>query len=280
MFVDNNGIRIATEAFGMPTDPALVLVMGATASMLGWPAPLCEMLAESSLFVIRFDHCDTGLSTTVPLGHADYAVEDMASDVLAIMDTYGLQRAHLAGMSLGGYIAQMLAVSQPERVLSLSLVGSEPLGWDGEALPNISEAFLAHFASFGDLDWANREAVSNFLLGIDRLCSGSDQPFDAAAAAARIGEVLDRTDSPASMFNHSSRTARADWTGRFREISCPVLVLHGADDPILPVQNGTALANGISGAQLFVMEGVGHELNVLHHAEVADRIARHIRSAL
>ncbi|NJN35809.1 MAG: alpha/beta hydrolase [Nitrospiraceae bacterium] len=275
-FVNNKGISLAAQSFGSSADPALVLLMGATASMLGWPDELCDALAGHGLFVIRFDHRDTGLSTTVPLGEARYAVEDMAEDVLAVMDGHGLRNAHLMGMSLGGYIAQMLAVTQPERVPSLTLIGSEPLGWDGEPLPHISGAFLDHFATFGDLDWSDQDAVMDFLLEIERLCAGSGQPFDEKRAAARIREILERTDNVASMFNHSSRTTRSDWTGRFREISCPTLVLHGAEDPILPVENGRAIAEGIAGAELVIMDGVGHELPMSHVTMIADRVARHV----
>ncbi|WJS03217.1 alpha/beta fold hydrolase [Roseibium aggregatum] len=274
MFVDSGDVRIATQTFGVPEGTPLLLIMGATASMLGWPDELCNLLAEKGFFVIRFDHRDTGCSTTVPPGEATYAIEDMATDVLAVMESYGLPAAHLAGMSLGGYISQMLALSHPERIHSVTLIGSEPLGWDGAPLPTISDDFLRHFAGFGELDWQDRRTVSRFLVEIDRLCSGTANTFDAEAALARVEKVLDRTESPASMFNHSSRTTRENWAGRFREISCPVFVLHGSEDPILPVENGRALAEGIPGAELAILEGVGHELPGSHHREIADRMIR------
>jgi pimeloyl-ACP methyl ester carboxylesterase len=185
--------------------------------------------------------------------------------------------AHLVGMSLGGYIAQMLALTAPGRVASLTLIGSEPLGWDGGPLPHISDAFLAHFAALGALDWTDRAAVAAFLVETDRLCVGSGRPFEADAARARAMRVLDRTDSPVSMFNHATAAVRQDWTGRFRDIACPVLVIHGAEDPILPVANGQAIAEGISGAELLVLPGVGHELPPQLFAMLADRIAAHVR---
>jgi pimeloyl-ACP methyl ester carboxylesterase len=247
--------------------------------MLGWPDALCNALAERGLYILRFDHRDTGQSTTVPPGEATYAVEDMAEDVLAIMEGHGLGRAHLAGMSLGGYIAQMVALLQPDRVASLALIATEPLGWDGEPLPHISEEFLAHFAALSTLHWSDREAAANFLVESERLCAGSGATFDAGAAKAVALRVLDRTDSPASMFNHGSLTTRDDWTGRFRDIACPVLVIHGDEDPILPVENGRAIAAGIPGARLEVLPGVGHELPSGRFQWIPDRLAEHVLSA-
>lgn len=277
--IDNNGHVLATESFGKVGGPAIVLVMGATASMLGWPDPLCLMLADRGLHVLRFDHRDTGRSTTVPPGEATYAVEDMAGDVLAVMAGHGLERAHLVGMSLGGYIAQMVALMQPGRVASLALLSSEPLGWDGEALPHISDDFLAHFRALATLDWADQDGVADFLVESERLCAGSGAPFDAKGARSVVKRVLARTDSPASMFNHGTVTTRDDWTGRFRGINCPVLVIHGAEDPILPVENGRAIAAGIPGARIEVLPGVGHELPSRWLEWIADRLAEHVRAA-
>jgi pimeloyl-ACP methyl ester carboxylesterase len=247
--------------------------------MLGWPDELCVALADQGLFIIRFDHRDTGQSTTVPLGKADYTVEDMAEDVMAVMDSHGLRRAHLMGMSLGGYIAQMLAVTHADRISSLTLIGSEPLGWDGPPLPHISQAFLDHFATFGNLNWADQDMVLDFLLQIERLCAGSGQPFNERRAKSRLLEIQSRSHSLASAFNHSSRTTRSDWTGSFRDVSCPTLVLHGAEDPILPVENGHAIAAGIAEAKLVIMDGVGHELPLSHHAQISDLVVRHVVAA-
>lgn len=270
---------LATESFGREGDPALLLVMGATASGLGWPDAFCVALARHGVRVIRFDHRDTGRSVTAPPGAATYDVEDMASDLVAILDGYGLARAHLAGMSLGGYLSQMVAVDHPARIASLCLIASEPLGWDGAALPGISEAFLAHFAALGSLDWSDSAAVTAFLVESDRLCAGPGAAFDAAAARVRVGQVLARTGSPASMFNHATLQGTRDWTGRFREIACPVLVFHGEIDPILPPANGRALAEGIPGATLEILPGIGHEIPAALVPALAARIAAHVLGA-
>lgn len=273
------GIEIATQTFGAPNDPAIVLIMGATASMLGWPDELCAKLAEQGFFVIRFDHRDTGHSTKVPPGQAEYSVEDMADDVVGIMDAYDLRQATLMGMSLGGFIAQMVALTYPQRVRSIVLLGSEPLGWDGADLPHISQDFLDHFGDLPSLDWSNHAAVVDFLLASDRLSHGTGQPFDEASARRRIDAVLANTDSPASMFNHATISTEKDWTGRYREITCPTLVIHGEDDPILPVENGRAIASGIEDAELAILQGIGHELPANALPEIVERIANHMRKA-
>lgn len=275
--VRTRGIEIATQSFGSPGDPAIVLIMGATASMLGWPDELCSVLAKHGLFVIRFDHRDTGRSTTVPPGQAEYSVEDMAQDVIGIMDAYDLQQASLMGMSLGGFIAQIIALTHPQRVRSIVLLSSEPLGWDGLELPHISQEFLDHFGELSKLDWSNHDAVVNFLLASDRLSNGTGEPFDEAHVRARIEDIIARTDSPASMFNHAAISTKEDWTGRFREIACPTLVIHGEDDPILPVENGRAIATGIKGAELVILAGVGHELPAATLPEIVEHVATHTR---
>lgn len=258
--IEAGGVTIATQSFGTHTNPALVLNMGATASMLGWPDEMCHALAERGLFVVRYDNRDTGLSTTYPPGAPSYAVEDMAADLVSVLDAYGIDRAHVVGMSLGGLIGQVAALSTPDRVATLMLIGSEPLGWDGEPLPHIAPAFMDHFATLAELDWSDADAVKAFLLGVERLCAGSGRPFNEARARAYVEAVMARSPNLASAFNHGLVKLRDDWTGRFREIARPVLVIHGEEDPILPLPNGEALTSGIPGAQLVALPGVGHEL--------------------
>jgi pimeloyl-ACP methyl ester carboxylesterase len=277
--VDSKGCKIATECFGSRHDPALILIMGATASMLGWPDTLCTALADKGLFVVRFDHRDTGMSTTLPPGKAEYAVEDMAEDVVSIMEAYGLFRVALMGMSLGGYIAQILSLQHPTRIHALVLLGAEPIGWDGPPLPHISERFLSHFGKVSSLDWNDNTAVTDFLLEIERLSVGTGQAFCECEKKARIQQVLRRTSSPASMFNHASVPVRNNWTGRYREVACPTLVIHGTEDPVLPIENGRAVSTGIHNAEFMALEKVGHEIPESSIAALADRVAQHVRSS-
>ena len=278
--VTSVGFDIATEAFGTPDDPAIVLIMGSTASMLSWPDALCHGLADQGFYIIRFDHRDTGQTTTLPPGEATYTVEDMASDVIAILDAYDLPRATLMGMSLGGYIAQMVALKHPDRVRSLILHASEPLGWDGPDLPHIAPEFLDHFSQLSSLDWSDTVAVTDFLLTIERLSHSTGMAFDETATRQRIHQVLNRAIQPASMFNHASLTTREDWTGRLRDLSRPTLILHGELDPILPPDNARALNATIEGSELLIVPRLGHALPAAILPTFIDTIARHTRRSL
>ena len=271
--IPNGKVSIATEVFGRAGDTPVVLVMGATASMLWWPEGFCRDLARTGRFVIRYDNRDTGQSTISAAAAPDYSVEDMVGDLFAVIDGYGLVDAHLVGMSLGGLVAQIAALRRPDRVRSLTLIASEPLGWDGEALPGIAPKFLDHFGGFAELDWTDRTAVSGFLLEIARLSAGSAVPFDPSAATRRIAAELGRAKDISRAFNHGMVQLREDWTGRARDIVQPTLIVHGSEDPILPIENGRAMQTSIRQARLHVLEGTGHELPEALLPDLARQIA-------
>ncbi|QQA41811.1 alpha/beta fold hydrolase [Pelagovum pacificum] len=276
-WIETTGARLAAESFGDPDDPAVLLVMGATASLLTWPEALCEELAAAGHFVIRYDHRDTGLSTLCPAGAPDYRVDDLATDIVDVLDGFGVARATLVGMSLGGYLSQIVALDAPERVASLVLIASEPLGWEGDPLPSMSAAFLDQFAGLQTLDWSDRTQVATVLLGIERSSAGT--LFDEAAARARIEAVLARSPDIAAAFNHAVMQQTRDWTGGAARLTCPTLLLHGTLDPVLPVANGEALSETIPGSRLVLFDGVGHELPDRILPRIVEEIGRHVETA-
>lgn len=277
--VRRGDVKIATQSFGRETDPPILMIMGATASMLGWPENLCACLAQKGFFVIRFDHRDTGESTSVPLGQAHYSVEDLAQDALAVLDAYGLESAHLVGMSLGGLISQMIAVDQGYRVLSLSLIGSEPLGWDGRPMPEISPALMEHFCQLGNLDWQDRDSVARFLLEIDRLNSGNPSDFDIVRGRKKVHEVVARAHDVASMFNHASVDTSEDWFGAYKRVLKQTVILQGQLDPIVHPDNAAALHDGIGNSRLVLLPESGHELRDEDIPEICDLISANARSS-
>lgn len=273
--LDIGAVHLAVETFGNPADIAIVLVMGANASMLWWPDELCDALARSGYYVIRYDHRDTGESTTGAPGEVGYCVEDLTDDLIGVMDALDVDMAHLVGMSLGGYISQIAALVAPDRVRSLTLIASEPLGSTDE-LPGIDDRFMDHFGAMGDLDWSDDDAVEEFLVGVGRLCAGTPERFDEAGTRRRVRSEIERAVNIASAFNHAMLDTRDDWENAIDRITKPTLVLHGENDPIIPLPNGEAIADRVEGARLCVLAEAGHELNQRDLATIYNEITAFI----
>jgi pimeloyl-ACP methyl ester carboxylesterase len=249
----------------------VLLVMGATASMVWWPESLVTRLVESGYQVIQFDHRDTGQSTTNPLGDIRYDLSDLTSDLIAILDAYWVAKAHLVGVSLGGYLAQIAALTRPERVGSLTLISSEPVGvsYEGEG---ISPEFMRHFENMAELDWTNHVAVELFMLRIAELSAGSEAAFDLHAAKRRVESELGRTSSMQSAFNHSMLAGEVDPHLNVSKLDLPVLIIHGSNDPIISIAAARASASAINGGRLLVLDGRGHEMLEADMPMVAEAI--------
>lgn len=254
-----DGVKLFTQATGQSERGTILLAMGATASMVWWPDSMVARLAEEGYQVIQFDHRDTGQSTTNPPGDVSYDIFDVASDLIAILDAYEVKTANLVGMSLGGYVSQIVALTHPGRVRSLTLIASEPLGvgYEGEG---ISDEFMQHFASMAKLNWSDHQAVVRFMLKIAELSAGSAPPFDRDVALRRIERELQRTSSMQSAFNHSMISGELGPRLNAGRLELPVLIVHGSEDPIISVSAARASAVTIEGAQLLLLDDRGHEL--------------------
>jgi len=268
-----DGVHLCTQATGRPERGTILLAMGATASMAWWPEPLVTGLAEAGYQVIAFDHRDTGRSTTNAPGDLRYDLFDMAADLIAILAAYEAEAAHLVGMSLGGYIAQIAALTHPHRVRSLTLIAAEPLGvtYEGEGL---SEDLLEHFGSMAALDWSNRDAVVGFMLKLAELSAGPAPGFDANAALRRIERELERTSSMQSAFNHAMVSGELGPELVAGRLDVPVLVVHGSQDRVISVAAARASLATIPDARLLLLEGRGHELLDADVPAIADAILR------
>jgi pimeloyl-ACP methyl ester carboxylesterase len=141
-----NGIDLYTESIGKSSDPPILLIMGAMASAVWWPEEFCRQLAERGRYVIRYDHRDTGRSVSYEPGQVNYSVEDLSDDAVGVLDAYGIERAHLVGMSLGGFLAQLIALKYPDRILTLTLIASERLGPGDPDIPPIDQKILDYHA--------------------------------------------------------------------------------------------------------------------------------------
>ncbi|QKD01443.1 alpha/beta fold hydrolase [Mesorhizobium loti] len=270
--------EIISEAFGDPANPALLLIMGAMASMLWWPDALCGKLSDAGLYVIRFDNRDTGRSTKYPPGQPPYTFDDMADDAIDVLDSHGIDMAHVAGMSMGGIIAQRVALKHPSRVASLTVISSSPMGMDTSHLPQTTDAYAEHSAEGADVDWSDRRQVIDFMVRDTRAIAGIAHPFDEAGMRAFIERDYDRSGGFLSATNHFSLKGGDVWKGRLPAMAAPLLVIHGTADPIFPVEHGEALAEAVAGAKLLRIEGGGHELHPQDWPAISAAIVAHIES--
>ncbi|CDX25023.1 Alpha/beta hydrolase fold protein [Mesorhizobium sp. ORS 3324] len=266
--------EIASEAFGNPADPAILLIMGAMASMLWWPEAFCRRLAERGRFVIRYDNRDTGRSTKYKPGEPPYTFEDMVDDAIRVLDDHNIRKAHVAGMSMGGMIAQTVALKYPERVGALTVISCSPLGIHTSGLPGTSPAYREHSAEGADVDWSNRDQVLGYMVKDARALASTLHPFDSERTRAMIEEDYDRSGGLASATNHFLLKGGGP-ERRITHLMVPLLVIHGTADPIFPVEHGEALAGAVPRARLVRIEGGGHELHRNDWPQIVEAIAAH-----
>jgi pimeloyl-ACP methyl ester carboxylesterase len=244
-----NGIEICVDTFGEPSDPALLLIAGGASSMDWWEDEFCRRLAAAGRHVIRYDHRDTGRSTSFPAGAPPYSGADLANDALGVLDVLHVRRAHLVGLSMGGALAQKIAAERPHRVLSLTLMSTAA----GPAEPSPASPQKP------DRSWADRRTAVHRLVTAVRETGGlftADEPH-----LRRLMErVFDRTvDMTASQTNHWCCASGSPFRHRLGSITAPTLIMHGTQDPLFPGSEARTLAAEIPGSRLVWLEGVGHE---------------------
>ena len=266
-FVQSGPIRLAYQAYGKPDDPSLVLIMGLSAQMIAWPDDFCRRLAGRGLRVIRFDNRDVGLSTHVDgsevspvaafLGRSPtYRLIDMARDTVGLIEQIAPGGAHVVGISMGGMIAQMVAVLRPDLVTSLtsmcSTTGSPRVG---RARPGLA---LRTLLTRPVPSRAERIVQSVDIL---RRISSPGYPFDEAGAAALAGASYDRGYDPAGGRRQFTAVITApDRTAALGRLRMPTLVLHGTEDPLIHLSGGVATAQAIPTARLMTFAGMGHDV--------------------
>ena len=278
-------VELAYETFGDPADPPVLLVMGLATQMLGWPDEFCEMLAGRGLFVVRYDNRDIGLSThlhdapapdvmaalTGDTSSASYTLTDMAADAVGLLDSLGLTSAHLVGISMGGMIAQIVAIEHPERVRTLtSIMSTTGDPSVGGATQEALGALLAPPAT-------SREEAQERAVAAYSVIGSPGYPLDEEALRERAGLSYDRAHDPAGVGRQLlAILASPDRTPRLGEVRVPTLVIHGAQDTLVDVSGGRATAAAIPDAELAVLEGMGHDLPRELWPELVDRIGAHV----
>jgi pimeloyl-ACP methyl ester carboxylesterase len=281
-------VELAYETFGDPGDPPILLVMGLATQMIGWPDDFCAGLADRGHFVIRFDNRDIGLSTHFHAAGAPdlmrvmagdhssvpYALTDLADDTIGLLDVLGLDSVHVVGASMGGMVAQLVAVRHPDRVRSLtsimSTTGDPSVGTPNEAAMGVLFAPPA----------ADRESAVKRAIDTYRVIGSPGFEFDEPALRDRAGLAFDRAHDPAGVARQlAAILSTHDRTPDLMSISVPSLVIHGADDALVNVSGGHATAAAIPDAELLVVEGMGHDLPRAVWPQIVDRITALVQRA-
>lgn len=268
-----NKVEICTECFGDPKDPAVLLIMGAMSSLDWWDEEFCRRLAGQGRFVIRYDHRDLGRSAIYEPGTSNYTITDLADDAVGVLDAYSIKQAHIVGMSMGGMIGQILALKYPERVFTLTLIASSVFGTEMEKLPPMDQSILDHHAKSADIDWSNRQEVITYLAEGWRKLAGS-KPFEQKRMYKLAEREADRAKQLPSRFNHAMLQGGEVYYDRMGEISVPVLIIHGTEDPALPFEHGLALAKAIPHAELVTLYGSGHEIHREDWNQIIDSVGK------
>lgn len=247
-----DGTFLAVETRGRDDDPVVLLIAGAGWSRDWWDDELCDRLAGAGLRVVRYDHRDTGESTHWPPGAPGYSGADLVADAVAVLVAQGADRAHLVGLSMGGGIAQEIALTTPERVASLTLIATTAVD------PRVGDLPGAHPAVLAEIP-AQSDPVEALVEG-ERPFAGPDA-FDEARVRAIARQVVARSRDLAASTNHHLLTGERVGPDDLSALAgLPVLVVHGTVDPIFPVEHGRALAGVIPGARLLEIAGMGHQL--------------------
>ncbi|MGL4911098.1 MAG: alpha/beta fold hydrolase [Romboutsia sp.] len=272
-----NGIDICSESFGDSSKPAILLINGATNSMVYWDEDFCKQLANSGRFIIRFDNRDVGRSTNYEPYTSNYTVIDMANDALGVLDAYNIEKAHIVGMSLGGMIAQVIAYNNPNRVLSMTTISSSLFGSDESErnLPSIDESLFAYYEKGATVDWTNKDAVVDHLVEGAKMLCGPKRIFDENRVRKQVTQDVNRANNILSMFNHSTLKGDDFYEDRIKEIKVPTLIIHGTNDIILPYEHALALHNELPNSSLVTLDGAGHEINFSDWNTIIDSIFEH-----
>ncbi len=285
-FAKANGIEIAYDEFGGRDAPAILLIMGLGMQLTGWREPFCERLANAGFRVLRYDNRDTGLSTKFPEGgepnmaelfqramrgepvEAPYTLADMGNDGVGLLDAVGIARAHIVGVSMGGMIAQIIAADHPDRTLSVVSIMST--SGRPSLPPGKPEAFMALMTAPAN---STRQTVIEQIMHSRRVIGSPGFPEEEAILRQQVEASYDRCYYPqgiarqtAAILNSGSRVERLE------RIRVPSLVIHGVDDPLIPVEAGKDTAATIPGAELQLVPGMGHGLESGLETRIADAI--------
>jgi len=287
-----NNIEIEYDTFGDSSAKPLLFVMGLGAQMIRWEKDLCMMFVEKGFYVIRFDNRDVGLSTKFEeAGVPDimkvfmarqrgesitppYTVEDMADDAVGLLDALNIEKAHICGASMGGMIVQLIAIRHPNRVLSLTSIMSST------GNPNLPQPKPEAMQILLKPAPSEREAYIEESVKRWRVLYGSGFPYPAEKVHEIAAALYDRSYYPQGMTRQLvAILATENRVPKLGSVKIPTLVIHGGDDPLVPVEGGKETAASIPGAELLIIDGMGHSLPIEVWPQVVEAIAKNAAKA-
>jgi pimeloyl-ACP methyl ester carboxylesterase len=290
--VTANGIQIEYDTFGNSSSPALLLIAGNGAQTIFWDVEFCKLLVNKGFFVIRFDNRDAGLSTkfggagipdfqaavkSLMEGkhvEAAYSLEDMADDAIGLLEALGIEKAHICGASMGGMIAQVIAYRHTRHVLSLTSIMSTT---GNPCLPQGKPEALAAVLMPAPKE---RKAYIEHNINIWRKIWSPGFPFEEEMARTFMEKSYDRSYYPEGMIRQNiAIILNGDRRESLSTIKVPALVIHGADDPLIPVEGGKDTAQVIQGAKLLIIPGMGHDLPKEVWEEIVEAISKNVVTA-
>ncbi len=284
--LNTNGIRIEYDTFGEQRHRPLLLIMGLGAQMTRWPELFCQGLAEQGHYVIRFDNRDVGLSerfeaagppdiaaiTAAVMAGRDpevpYTLEDMANDSAGLLDALSLDAAHICGASLGGMIAQTLAIAHPNRVLSLTSIMSSTGNRNlPPPKPEAMAALMSPPAQDRDSSIARTESIA-------KIIGSPAYPADPAELRERAAADFDRSFYPVGVARQmAAASVQADRRAALAKVQAPALVIHGNEDPLVPVTGGIDTHEALRRSTLWTVDGMGHDLPKPLWPSIIERIS-------
>ena len=290
--VNANGIRIEFEAFGDPSSPAVLLIAGLGAQLPCWDTDFCSVFADRGFYVIRYDNRDVGLSTKIEglnsnelmekmgllfMGQeasVPYRIEDMADDGAGLLDALSISKAHIVGMSMGGYIAQTLCLKHPAQALSLTSIYSHTGKKGKDFLPTdkVMEAMMTPVPE-------DRKGYIEHMTGFFKIIYGSGLPFDEDFHRNLAGLYYDRCFCKEGVMRHYlAILSQKDRTAELSSLNVPTLVVHGDEDPLVPLAGGKATSEAIPNSVLRVIKGMGHVQPNLkaYWSNILDEMVRHM----
>ena len=279
--VEANGVTIRTESFGDKEGVPLILIMGATAPGIYWPERFINKFLDQGRFVIRYDNRDTGKTTCVDFNEHPYNLEDMASDAIAVMDAYGIDKGHVAGASMGGMIVQTLMLQHALRLRTATLIMSTPLsgttdeGLSAGDLPGPDPAWMEKSISLLSSPPGSREEMIERKIEQFRMLAGTAEEFDSDLQREIATVEVDQAIDLSAAMNHPlaiDNSSPSDRRPLLASTKTPTLVIHGTEDPILPYEHGVSLAETISGCELMTLDKAGHEIPRCYEDEIVRRM--------